>query len=522
MPLKANWRKIHYWLGLVVLIPVVIWIVTGVGFALLPRDEMNGQYESRGFESPPVSFESARLDPSRVPSILGTDSGVSGEIRDIQFFNHPLSGRSVYLVRFARSDTPALIDAASERVISRFSETEAAEIARLDYTDEGGVTSVEWIYRRHQKGRDYGLDLPVYRVNFSNPKKTRLYISPYTGKIISRRNVYMSAFSLIWNLHIFAWVNPELQFNPGVLFFSVLSLVSVLAGMFLWRSYLSKSAEANSIWRKTHVWLGWAVAAQVLIWIVGGIAFTLITNRNMGGVAESRMLKSDPPPDEIVHRIRTPLPPLSTAAVRIMPWQVPELLRQSAAALDAPRIEDVVLHGHGLEARPVYRVRIRGDSDPYIFSAETGRRLQRLTEDDARVIAQRDFDGPGDVRDVEWVTGQYQKGYDYFGELPVYRVNFTNWKRTRIYISPVTGQILARRNIHNSLFYSFYEVHVFSYVNRSRIGNPGIIISGILTFLAVVAGTLLYFPYFRRKKTNGVEAAEPSGVGGRQRMVPRG
>lgn len=497
--MPSPWRKIHFWLGLVVLIPVVMWIVTGVGFALLPQDEVNGRFESHGFDLPPVLFDSFRLEPARIPSILGADSAAFGEIRDVQFFNHPLSGRAMYLVRFTRSDTPALIDAAAGRVVPRISETEAAEIARRDFTGAGDVTGVEWISRRDQKGRDYGRELPVYRVNFSNRKQTRLYISPYTGKIISRRNIYMSAFDVIWDLHVFGWLDRDLQFNPGVLLFGVLSLVSVTAGMFLWRPHFSKSPAPNSVWRKTHVWLGLVIVIQVLLWIVGGVAFTLITNRNAGGVAESRFLKADSPPDEIIHRIPTPLPSLTVASVRVMPWQVPELLRQSKTAADTAQFEEVTLLAHGLDAKPAYLVRTRGELYPRIVSAESGLAFPRLTEDGAKEIARRDYDGPGDVRDVEWITGQYQKGYDYFGELPVYRVNFTNWKHTRIYISPVTGQILARRNIHKGVFDAFYGVHVFSYVNWSRIGNPGIVVSGILTLFAVVSGTLLYFPYVRGK-----------------------
>jgi len=48
---------------------------------------------------------------------------------------------------------------------------------------------------------------------------------------------------------------------------------------------------------------------------------------------------------------------------------------------------------------------------------------------------------------MENITYPYQKGYDYFGQLPVYRVNFANWKGTRIYVSPYTGDIRLRRNI---------------------------------------------------------------------------
>lgn len=258
----------------------------------------------------------------------------------------------------------------------------------------------------------------------------------------------------------------------------------------------------TSSWRKFHFWLGAVVVAQVLLWLISGVGFTFITHQNTSGMAESRWMKTRPlPPPELIHRTPTPLPPLDFSAVRIMPWQVRDLLRESNLA-DA-RLEEVVLFGHGLRGRPMYLVRVEGLPDPFVFDAATGHAAPRLTAEEAQEIARRDYDGPGEVRDVEWITEKYQKGADYYGELPVHRVNFTNAKQTRIYISPVTGQILMRRNIHKTFFDAFFAVHMFTYVNRTIAGNPGILIAGGISLLAVLSGILLYFPRFRSKTANG-------------------
>lgn len=244
MALSFNWRKIHYWLGLVVVVPVVLWIVTGIGIAVIPRADLNGERESRGVKPPPVSLDPAPISPTALPDLLGKANPGAGQIREIKMLNHALTGRAMYHVRFETIDTPTLIDAQSGQWVAPLSETEAAQIARSDYTGEGDVASVEWISRWYQKGVDYRRELPVYRVNFSNRKQTRIYLNPYTGQIISRRNIYMSAFSVMWNLHIFGYFDRNIAGNVWVMAFGGLALISVFAGVFMYGPYLKREPRS--------------------------------------------------------------------------------------------------------------------------------------------------------------------------------------------------------------------------------------------------------------------------------------
>lgn len=232
-------------------------------------------------------------------------------------------------------------------------------------------------------------------------------------------------------------------------------------------------------WRKVHFWSSLALLVQSFLWILSGIGFAVIPRDEMNGRGESRA----PGP------VAIPLADVQAAPDRL------------AAALPAGRqVTEVTLRTHGLTGRPVYRVRIDGDDDPSFYDAQTAQLLPRMGEEDARRIAQADFTGKGAISSVEWIERDYQKGYDYYGELPAWRVNFDNAKRTRIYVSPFTGEILARRNVYKTAFDWCWTVHVFGYLDRDVTGNVALIVMGGASLLVAVSGTALYLPFLRRRR----------------------
>jgi uncharacterized iron-regulated membrane protein len=236
------------------------------------------------------------------------------------------------------------------------------------------------------------------------------------------------------------------------------------------------------MWRKIHFWIGLVIVIQVVFWLVSGMGFSIIYDRALGGERETRNLEP---------------PSLSVADVRVAARQIPELLRYRFG--HPVSIRSLALQSHNLDGRPVYVVGIEEADQPVIVDAKTGRVMNALSGDEAKTIAQRDFTGSAPVESIETITRPYQKGYDYFGELPVYRVNFANWKSTRIYVSPITGEIRLRRNIDKTLFDVFWTLHMFGYVDHNIGGNPGLIATGLISLVLVATGITLYVPFIKRK-----------------------
>lgn len=241
-----SWRKIHLWLGLVVLVQTVLWIVSGVGFGLLPDEETQGLVESRRLPPAPVAAEAATWSAPDIATALERRLGRTPDIQMVTLFTRPPGDTPVFLVTLRGQPEPELIDARSGNHLPLLTEADAIDIARSDFTGEGDVTGIEWITEPYQKGYDYTGSLPAYRVNFSNNKHTRLYVSPYTGQILARRNIYRTVRSVFWTLHVFGYLDRNIQANAPILVTGTISLIAILSGALMYVPYLRRRRAARS------------------------------------------------------------------------------------------------------------------------------------------------------------------------------------------------------------------------------------------------------------------------------------
>ena len=77
---------------------------------------------------------------------------------------------------------------------------------------------------------------------------------------------------------------------------------------------------------------------------------------------------------------------------------------------------------------------------------------------------------------------------------------------TRIYVSPETGRVLARRNDYWRVFDFFWMLHIMDYDEREDFNHPLLIIVTLASTLFVLTGVaLLYFRFWpgaRRRKNS--------------------
>ncbi len=98
---------------------------------------------------------------------------------------------------------------------------------------------------------------------------------------------------------------------------------------------------------------------------------------------------------------------------------------------------------------------------------------------------------------------------DFRRKLPVWQITLDDPDGTRIYVSPDTGDVLARRNDYWRLYDFFWMLHIMDYETRDDFNNPLIIVASITASLFVISGViLLYFRFgpqvqrMRARKTN--------------------
>lgn len=215
----------------------------------------------------------------------------------------------------------------------------------------------------------------------------------------------------------------------------------------------------SRIMQISHRWLGLALGVQVLLWMASGFVMSWYHITLVRG---------------------------ETNAVKVF---APELEPRSYAnpggvIAQTPGATSVKLKSF-LE-RPVYEV--VSDSETAMFDAATGEKITPISEDLARQVASRDFIGDGKIVLIESLTeapGEYRRA------APVWRATFDDRLHTRIYVSPQTGDVTARRNDVWRLYDFFWMLHIMDYEEREDFNNPLVRAAAFTGLLFALTGIYL-------------------------------
>ena len=138
--------------------------------------------------------------------------------------------------------------------------------------------------------------------------------------------------------------------------------------------------------------------------------------------------------------------------------------------------------------RAVYEV--RGADGPVLFDASNGERLSPISEEVARAVAEQDFIGEGALQNIALISDPPP---EYRGPRPVWRADFDDRLRTRLYISPDTGAVTARRNDVWRVYDFFWMLHIMDYGARENFNNPLLRAASAAGFVFALSGLLMLF-----------------------------
>ena len=213
--------------------------------------------------------------------------------------------------------------------------------------------------------------------------------------------------------------------------------------------------------QSAHRWLGLALGAQVAIWMTSGVVMSLlpiahVRGENMIGYAA---------PTELT--VQNYFPPAGVLA-----------------EVDGAR-EATLKTWLG---REVYVV--TGEAGKTMFDADTGERISPISEQQARQAAVADFAGDDPVKGAALLNRAPREAG---GKGPIWRVEFSDRDETRIYVSPNTGEVAARRNRVWRFYDFFWMLHIMDYEERENFNNPLIRTFAITGLLFALSGLTLVF-----------------------------
>ena len=209
-------KKLHKWVGLLIGIQVLLWLLSGLVMSLLDPAKVSGQQWARQIEQEAQALPGGPLlEPDQL-----TAEQLSGAV-SIQL--QMIRGLATYRIR--RADGVALVNATDGSVIL-FDQQYAERLALQDFIGAGEIISIQSGVAPDRETR--ARSGPYWRVDFSDKVHTSLYISATTGEILDRRNSYWRVFDFFWMLHIMDYAGRQ-NFNNTLII--VVALIAIWLGL---------------------------------------------------------------------------------------------------------------------------------------------------------------------------------------------------------------------------------------------------------------------------------------------------
>ena len=222
-------KKLHKWVGLLIGIQVLLWLLSGLMISLLDPEKVSGkQWASTAAVDFPPLEPIIILEPYELPAELLQDA------LSIKLFNR--HGKAFYLV--TRADGKTLVDATDASIIVT-GRAEAEQLARKDFSGDGEIVSTETGMAPDRETR--GSHGAYWRVNFSDASNTSIYISVSTGEILERRNSFWRIRDFFWMLHIMDYPGRENFNNPLIITVALIAIWLGISGFVLLFGSFSRS-----------------------------------------------------------------------------------------------------------------------------------------------------------------------------------------------------------------------------------------------------------------------------------------
>ncbi len=216
---------------------------------------------------------------------------------------------------------------------------------------------------------------------------------------------------------------------------------------------------------RVHKWVALIVGIQIVLWIAGGLVMSALSLEVVRGEHNVEPAELPEPIDP------AGLLPLAETLER--------------AGLIEQQIEGATL-GRWL-GRAVYRLRPIG-GEVQLVDAQTGELLSPLTDEMAIAVARADYAGEETIAAVEFFP---QPTWEYRRAGPAWRISIDDGEGTRLYISPASGEVTARRNDVWRFYDFFWMLHIMDYEARENSHHPLIVTASGAALLTVLAGFLL-------------------------------
>ena len=219
-------RLLHKWLGLIVGLQLLIWMVSGLVFAWLDHDAVTAEHSVRARPAPRLARSASLVEPD-----AWLAEYTAAELIDVTLM--PLLDQWVYRVRLTDR-----IELRRAEDGSRFAigEAMARRLATATYGGIGVLQRVAYHATPPIEARGAGA---VWQAAFDDSDRTSLFFSAADGRLVAARNTTWRWFDFFWMLHTMDYRGRDDFNNPLVILVGTGALWLGISGiMLLWRAFV--------------------------------------------------------------------------------------------------------------------------------------------------------------------------------------------------------------------------------------------------------------------------------------------
>jgi hypothetical protein len=181
-------RRAHKWIGLVIGVQALLWMLSGVYMTAISLEVIHGDHLAHVADAP-LERQAQLLDVSQLAHIRpGFES----------FKLKRFLGREVYELK--GDGKASLVDARTGEMLSPLPRDQVVARAKDIYQGEAEIREVTWITQAPQEVAKR--PVPMWAVRFDDRANTTLYFSPDTGDLLARRHDLWRWFDFLWMFHI--------------------------------------------------------------------------------------------------------------------------------------------------------------------------------------------------------------------------------------------------------------------------------------------------------------------------------
>ncbi len=469
----------HRWMGLILSIPLLGWVVSSVALVVVTfgiPNGLQGVFQLQPYNSVDLPLDGARLRPAELLRHIAAEYGVPR----IHWMRLESRGsRLWYVVRPTPFSLAMSFDAVTGERLDPLPDSMMIEVA-----NEALVGSrVESIESIMEFNRDYAADrLPAVAARMTGEQPSILILSRDSGRMLRRMdadaenfNWWYKAFHVNqYSDHVIPWTALLYLCAVGV------AVVSVLGYLLFWSrrrgpapdlSARQGALTARNLHRKTGAVFGGVLllqlAAGIYIWLSLGPLNPAFRGKPSFNFEWAAGIPAG-------HALADPGVVLAAGAK-------PAQDSKPVQAIEWRRIGEM----------DVWLVSPRRDEPPLVFDAQSGRRIGPLSPEVAGNLARGETAG---LPEFDYLGPLHFASMDLNRRLPAYRFRFRDPASTDIYVLQGSGEIVMRRPEFWRVFGPFLLTHMLSVFKNK---TADVILLGVfqLGFLVVIiTGWRLQFP----------------------------